>query len=96
MPTAPSTRAGTGGTVVSFDYSGAVAANYRSNGSHENLLVQASVYEMPFRLNYLDKAFCFGVLQHTPNPREAFISIVQQLRPGGRIAADVYAKNLRT
>jgi SAM-dependent methyltransferase len=86
----------TGATVVSFDYSRAVEANYRSNGKHENLLlVQASVYEMPFRLNYFDKAFCFGVLQHTPDPREAFMAIVRHLKPGGKIAADVYAKSLR-
>jgi SAM-dependent methyltransferase len=86
----------TGATVVSFDYSRAVEANYSSNGSHENLLlVQASVYEMPFRFNYFDKAFCFGVLQHTPDPREAFMSIVRHVKPGGKIAADVYTKSLR-
>jgi len=86
----------TGATVVSFDCSRAVEANYRSNGSHENLLlVQASVYELPFRLNYFDKAFCFGVLQHTPDPREAFMSIVRHVKPGGKIAADVYTKSLR-
>ncbi len=87
----------TGATVVSFDYSRAVEVNYRSNGSHENLLlVQASVYEMPFRLNYFDRAFCFGVLQHTPDPREAFMSMVRHVKSGGKIAADVYAKSLRT
>ncbi len=87
----------TGATVVSFDYSRAVEANYASNGSHENLLlVQASVYEMPFRLNSFEKAFCFGVLQHTPDPREAFMSIVRHVKPGGSIVADVYVKNLRT
>jgi SAM-dependent methyltransferase len=86
----------TGATVVSFDYSRAVEANYGSNGNHENLLlVQASVYEMPFRLDYFDKAFCFGVLQHTPDPREAFMSIVRHVKPGGKIAADVYTKSLR-
>lgn len=86
----------TGATVVSFDYSEAVEANYQSNGKDPNLLlVQASVYEMPFRLDFFDRAFCFGVLQHTPDPRSAFMSIVPHLRPGGRIAADVYAKDLR-
>jgi len=86
----------TGATIVSIDYSRAVEANYRSNGSHENLLlVQASVYEMPFRRNYFTKAFCLGVLQHTPDPREAFMSIVRHVKPGGSIAADVYTKSLR-
>jgi len=87
----------TGATVVSFDYSRAVEANYRSNGQSENLLlVQASVYEMPFRLDFFDKAFCFGVLQYTPDPRGAFSSIVKHVKPGGRIAADIYAKTIRS
>jgi SAM-dependent methyltransferase len=83
----------TGATVVSFDYSRAVDANYQSNGNHDELLlVQASVYDMPFRLEFFDKAFCFGVLQHTPDPRGAFCSILRHLKPGGKIAADIYAK----
>jgi SAM-dependent methyltransferase len=86
----------TGATVVSLDYSHAVEANYRSNGNHENVLVvQASVYEMPFSVDLFDKAFCFGVLQHTPDPRSAFMSIVQHLCPGGKVAADIYAKTFR-
>lgn len=86
----------TGATVVSFDYSKAVEANYRSNGGHSNLLlVQASVYEMPFRLDFFDRAFCFGVLQHTPDPRQAFVSLLQHVKPGGRIAADIYVKDVR-
>ncbi len=86
----------TGATVVSFDYSNAVEANYRSNGHHENLLlVQADVYEMPFRRDFFDKAFCFGVLQHTPDPKKTFFAIVECLKPGGKIASDVYVKDLR-
>jgi SAM-dependent methyltransferase len=86
----------TGATVVSFDYSRGVEANHRSNGCHENLLlVQASVYDLPFRQDFFDRAFCFGVLQHTPNPGQAFNAIVRCLKPGGRIAADVYARTLR-
>jgi len=83
----------TGATVVSFDYSKAVEANYYSNGQHDNLLlVQASVYEMPFRKNYFDKAFCFGVIQHTPDPKRTFFSIVEHLKSSGKIASDVYKK----
>jgi SAM-dependent methyltransferase len=84
----------TGATVVSFDYSGAVEANYRSNGHDENLLlVQASVFEMPFARDFFDRIFCFGVLQHTPDPKAAFAQTVAFLRPGGCVAADVYIKN---
>ena len=85
----------TGATVVSLDYSDAVDANWRSNGHLENvLIIQASVFDMPFDQDFFDKAFCFGVLQHTPDPEQAFKSIVPYLKPGGEIASDVYIKNL--
>ncbi|MCX6985036.1 MAG: methyltransferase domain-containing protein [Lentisphaerae bacterium] len=87
----------TNALVVSFDFSNAVEANYASNGARQNLLlVQASVYEMPFPVTFFDKAFCFGVLQHTPDPRKALFYIVDHLKPGGSIAADIYAKNLKS
>ena len=85
----------TGAFVCSFDYSSAVEANYRSNGTRENLLlVQASVYEMPFKRGFFDKAFCFGVLQYTPDPRKSFLAILEHLKPGGRVASDIYVKNI--
>jgi len=81
----------TGCTLVSFDLSSAVEANYRSNGHHENILIlQASIYDMPFEKNSFDKVFCFGVLQHTPNVKKSFNSLVQYLRVGGSLAVDVY------
>ncbi len=86
----------TGAVVASLDFSSAVTANYDSNGSNENLLiVQASIYDMPFAKSSFDKAFCFGVLQHTPAPEDAFLRIPPFLKPGGSMAADVYVKDLR-
>lgn len=83
----------TGATIVSFDYSSAVETNYRSNGHRDNvLIVQANILEMPFRDGTFDKTFCLGVLQHTPDPRRAFNCLLNKLRPGGRIAIDVYKK----
>jgi SAM-dependent methyltransferase len=85
----------TGALVFSCDYSSAVEANYRSNGDRHNLLlVQASVYELPFKRSFFDKAFCFGVLQHTPDPRGSFLAMVQHLKPGGSVASDIYVKNI--
>lgn len=85
----------TGATVISFDYSNAVEANYKSNGSHENLLiVQASIFEIPFEKNFFDKIFCFGVLQHTPDPESAFKNLPMYLRSGGNLVSDIYVKNL--
>lgn len=86
----------TGATVVAFDYSNAIDANYKINGKHKNLLlVQADIYSAPFRVASFDRAFCFGVLQHTPNPEKSFFEIVTFLKPGGRVATDIYWKASR-
>jgi SAM-dependent methyltransferase len=76
------------------DYSRAVEANYASNGDRENvLIVQGDIFEMPFRTAYADRLFCFGVLQHTPDPRTAFLSLPRHVKPGGELVADVYRKS---
>lgn len=84
----------TGAMVISFDYSSAVDANYKSNGHLDNLLiVQASIYEMPFKKRTFDKVLCIGVLQHTPNPRNAFEMLVDMIKSKGQICTDIYQKN---
>jgi SAM-dependent methyltransferase len=81
----------TGATVVSLDYSYAVEANFASNGACSNLLiVQADIFAMPFRPKTFDRVFCFGVLQHTPNPSRAFAALPVVLKPGGELCADIY------
>jgi SAM-dependent methyltransferase len=81
--------------VVSFDYSNAVEANYASNGQSNNLLIiQASIFEIPLEKGFYDKIFCFGVLQHTPDPKAAFMCLPDYLKPGGKLASDIYLKSL--
>lgn len=83
----------TGALVVSFDASLAVDANYAANGQNKNLLiVQADIFQMPFRKKSFDRLFCFGVLQHTPQPRQTFYKLLEYLKPGGFISADVYRR----
>lgn len=85
--------ASTGAMVVSMDYSYAVDANYASNGMKGNvLIVQGDIYRMPFKEGCFDRVFCFGVLQHTPSPEEAFLILPRYLKPGGHLAVDVYRK----
>jgi SAM-dependent methyltransferase len=81
----------TGADVYSFDLSDAVDANYQNNGGEANLnLFQASIYEIPLRPATFDKVFCFGVLQHCPDVKRAFLGLIPLLRPGGEIVVDVY------
>jgi SAM-dependent methyltransferase len=86
--------ASTGATVLSLDMSAAVDANFASNGRSENvLIVQGDITQMPFPYEYADRLFCFGVLQHTPDPKRAFLSLPRHLKPGGSLVADVYVKS---
>ena len=83
--------AATGAFVVSFDYSNAVEANYKSNGHKANvLIVQANIYAMPFKFDYFDKIFCFGVLQHLPDVEKGFLQLPRYLKPGGSLVVDCY------
>jgi SAM-dependent methyltransferase len=80
-----------GATVFAVDYSGAVDACRANFPGHPNLhVIQADVYALPFTDECFDAVYCLGVLQHTPNPREAFLSLPRHLKPGGRLAVDVY------
>jgi len=82
----------TGATVVSFDASNGVERSFRANGRNPQLLLlQADIFCPPFPDNSFDKIFCFGVLQHTPDPRLALSSLVSKLKPGGNIVCDIYS-----
>ena len=85
----------TGAEILAFDLSSAVEVAYRNNKSASNLHVfQGSIPEIPLRKGVVDRIFCMGVLQHCPDPKEAFLSLVPFLRPGGEIVIDVYERRL--
>jgi 2-polyprenyl-3-methyl-5-hydroxy-6-metoxy-1,4-benzoquinol methylase len=87
----------TGATVISFDLSSAVDANYQNNGQNANvLIVQASILNIPVRPRSMDKVMCLGVIQHTPDPAQTFSCLAECVRPGGELAIDVYAARLRS
>jgi len=85
----------TGADVFSFDYSLAVEANFLNNGHSKNLhLFQGDIYNMPFVEGTFDKVICFGVIQHTPDPAQTFLSLAKQVRPGGELVIDVYRHDI--
>lgn len=84
-----------GATVYAVDMSAAVDACWRTNGPHNRLcLLQADIYQLPLKAESFDRIFCYGVLQHTPDPRRAFLSLIAFLRPGGKISVDCYLRSL--
>lgn len=85
----------TGATVFSFDYSSAADANYANNGRDPRLnLFQGDIFRIPLPEESFDKVLCLGVIQHTPEPEEAFHSLARQVRPGGELVIDVYTRSI--
>lgn len=83
----------TGARVVAVDFSSAVDACWMNLGDNARLdVIQADVYSLPFKRGVFDYVYCLGVLQHTPSPRNAFLALSQQVKPGGRISVDVYPR----
>ncbi len=84
-----------GAEVVTFDLSDSVEACLENHGLRENLhVVQADIYQLPFRKRLFQRIFCLGVLQHTPRPKESFLNLVTYLQNDGHIAIDVYRKGI--
>lgn len=82
-----------GARVVSCDLSQAVNANFANNRGKGDLRVcQADLYDLPFADERFDFVFCYGVLQHLPDPATAFANLFGKLKPGGRISVDYYEK----
>lgn len=86
-----------GAIVVAIDYSSAVDAAYNNLLGYDNLLIiQADVYQLPFAKEIFPFAYSLGVLQHTPDAKKSFDSMVPFVSPCGFICVDLYWKRLRT
>jgi SAM-dependent methyltransferase len=82
-----------GADLVALDYSAAVDACWDNLGPHPRLdVVQGDTYKLPFKPGAFDFVYCLGVLQHTPDVKQAFLCLPPQVRPGGKLAVDVYPK----
>jgi len=83
-----------GAELVAIDYSSAVDACRKNLGHNPRLnVVQASIYELPFRQEAFDCVYCIGVLQHTPDVKSSLMCLPQYVKPGGEMAIDLYWKN---
>ena len=79
--------------LVGLDLSGAVhAARDVTNGTPNVSVVQGDLLRPPFAPNSFDHIYSLGVLDHTPDPRCAFLALAKLLKPGGRIVVWVYPK----
>lgn len=83
-----------GGEVVGIDLSFAVEAAYKNIGKRENIhIIQADIFHLPFKNEVFDIVYSIGVLHHTPNTKDAFMSLVPFLKEQGIFAVYVYSSH---
>ncbi len=58
-------------------------------------IVRGDLLRLPFAPGSFDLIYSLGVLDHTPDPRAAFLALARLLKPGGRIAIWVYPRERR-
>lgn len=80
-------------TVVGMDLSAATIAARDLTGDLPNVSVlRGDLLRPPFPRDSFDHIYSLGVLDHTPDPRKAFLALAGLLKPGGRIVIWVYPK----
>jgi SAM-dependent methyltransferase len=79
--------------VVGMDLSLAVSAARDLTSGRPNVsIVRGDLLRLPFAPGTFDLIYSLGVLDHTPDPRAAFLGLAALLKPGGRIAIWVYPR----
>ncbi len=81
-----------GAEVVGVDLSGGVDRAWQNNARNPRChVVQANIFEAPFRRAVFDVVWSFGVLHHMPVPRDGFRAIVPFAKSdGGLVVIWVY------
>lgn len=82
-----------GAEVIGVDLSYAVESAYQNNRNNEKgHIIQADIYNMPFRDNLFDYSLSIGVIHHLPVPEKGFSEIVKKTKENGFVSAWVYGK----
>jgi SAM-dependent methyltransferase len=82
--------------VVGLDLSRAVVAARDLTADLPRVgIVRGDMLQMPFAPQSFDEIYSLGVLDHTPDPRAAFLSLARLVKPGGRFVVWVYPRERR-
>lgn len=82
-----------GARVVGLDLSEATLAARELTADLPGVsVVRGDLLRPPFAEGSFDHIYSLGVLDHTPDPRAAFLAIARRLKPGGRIVIWVYPR----
>ncbi|MFL2676289.1 MAG: class I SAM-dependent methyltransferase [Alphaproteobacteria bacterium] len=78
--------------LTTCDLSKSIFVNKENNKSDKINFVRCSIEDLPFKKNYFDYIFCYGVLQHCKDGKSLIKKIVELLKKGGRLSLDWYKK----
>ena len=81
-----------GATVVSLDLSSAVYANKNNNDCPNVIFLRGSFDILEKLENIFDYVFCYGVAQHTPEPKSVYKFALQIAKKNAAISIDHYIK----
>ncbi len=79
--------------LVGLDLSAAVEAARELTADLTGVsIIRGNLLRPPFPPASFDHIYSLGVLDHTPDPRAAFLELAALLKPGGRIAIWIYRR----
>jgi SAM-dependent methyltransferase/uncharacterized protein YbaR (Trm112 family) len=82
--------------MIGIDLSQAVEAAHQKNLDNDRVhIVQADVYNLPFKSEIFDFIYSLGVLHHLPDPENGYLSLLPYLKRGGAIFIWLYAHAMR-
>jgi len=77
--------------VIGVDIADSIeAVNQRFKGQENIDLIQADIYNLPFKEGTFDLIYCLGVLHHLPNIKKAFKKMVDLTKRNGAILVYLY------
>jgi len=77
--------------VIGVDFADSIeVVNQRFKGKKNIQLVQADIYNLPFKADSFDLIYCLGVLHHLPNIKQAFKNMVDLTKEQGALLIYLY------
>lgn len=81
-----------GAEIIAIDLSSSVDAAKCNNEGNERIhIVQADIYNLPFRSGIFNIIYSLGVIQHLPEPEKGYQALLPFLTKGGSLFIWVYA-----
>ncbi|GAC1345638.1 MAG: class I SAM-dependent methyltransferase [Isosphaeraceae bacterium] len=82
-----------GARVIGLDLSWSVSAALEMTVEKSSVaFLRGDLLRTPFADGTFDAIYSIGVIDHTPDPKRAFLELARLLKPGGRISIWVYRK----